>query len=77
MYTTYDKVFGEPPNIFVLVISWKWKHFGVNYEQSINSSYNPITFCINTKKIFIFIFAKYQNYPLALRVEFGTEDCTI
>ena len=61
---------GDSKHLYVLVISWKWKHFGANCFNSINSSYNSIKFCINKNKLSIFIFAMCQNYPLALMVTF-------
>ena len=68
MYITYGKVFGGTPNIFMF---WLFPENGSISERTVNRAlivheYNPIKFCINKKKIFIFIFAKYQNYPLAL-----------
>ena len=41
------------------------------FNKAINSSYNSckrIKSCINKAKIKLFIFAMYQNYPLALRL---------
>ena len=55
------------PNIFMF---WLFPENGSISERTvnrgINSSYNSIKFCINKKTILIFIFAMYQNYPLAL-----------
>ena len=50
---------------------WLFPENGSISERSVNRAlivheYNPIKFCINKKKILIFIFAMYQNYPLAL-----------
>ena len=73
MYITYGKAFGGTPNILIF---WLIPANGSISErtvikQGINSSYNPIQFCANKRKILIFIFAMYQNYPLALSAESG------
>ena len=62
-----QNVRGDSEHFYVWVIFWKWEALGANCLQGINSSYNSIEFCINKKKILIFIFAMYQNYPLALK----------
>ena len=62
VHNLWQSVRGDSEHFYVFVISWKWKHFGANCYQGINSSYNSIKFCINKKYILIFIFAMYQNY---------------
>ena len=68
MCITYGKVFGGTPNIFMF---WLFPENGRISERTanrgINSSYNPIKFWINKENIKFFIFAMYQNYPLALK----------
>ena len=64
---TYGKVFEGTPNIFMFWLFLEnWSISERTVTQGINSSYNPIEFCINKKNILIFIFAIYQSYPLAL-----------
>ena len=47
VHNLWQSVRGDSKHSYVLLISWKWKHFGANCYQGINSSYNPIKFCIN------------------------------
>ena len=67
VHNLWQSVWGDSKHFYVLAIFWKWKHFGANCEQGINSSHNSIKFCINKAKIKILIFAMYPNYPLALK----------
>ena len=49
VHNLWQSVRGDSKHFYVLVISWKLKHFGANCKQGINSLYNSIKFCINTK----------------------------
>ena len=66
MYITYGKVFGRTLNILMLLI---FPENASILERIVNRALivytNLFKFCIN-KKILIFIFAMYQNYPMAL-----------
>ena len=65
MYISYGKVFGGTPNICMF---WLFPENGSILERTVNRALIVHTTLYNSalKKIFIFIFAMYQNYPLAL-----------
>ena len=66
---TYGKVFwGDSEHFYVLVISWKLKHFGANCYRTL-IVHTALLNSMLTKIILIFNFAMYQNYPLALKMK--------
>ena len=67
MYITYGKVFGGTPDILMF---WIFPENGSISERTVNRALIVHTTLLNsalTKNILIFIFAMYQNYPLALK----------
>ena len=69
IYITYGKVFGGTPNIYMF---WLFPENGSISEWTVNKALIVHTTLQNSaltkkKNIYIYIFAKYQNYPLALK----------
>ena len=74
MYITYGKVYGGTPNIFMF---WLFSENGSISQRTINRALIVHTTLWNsalTKKILIFIFTNYQNYPLALITALAVKD---